>query len=311
MCILASMAGELLFVGLAMSVIANTGRALKAMCWALILGASIIALFVVVNSDPAATERVGQGTISATYFGTRIAFGAFACMLLAAHNGKRSRALLMVVLALLGCGLVASGSKCSILSFAVAIMVFIPRFRAFRPAVRGALLLGCIAVGSIGLYLVSGYTREYQESGAAQSLTGRTDLWPIVIQLIAANPIVGYGLNSFQSVVPANLPWESPHAHNEILQQWVTLGVVGVCLTVLIYIQALQKAVDGRCPFGELIGLIATFCVIRGMADPELWGLVYPLPMAFMFVYSNRPACKQSETLPGADYPSLVLRKAP
>jgi O-antigen ligase len=290
-----------------MAITSDRGRALQAMCWALIVGAITIAVFVIVSSDPTATTRVGEGTMSATYFGIRIAFGAFACMFLAAHNGKPIRALLMVVLALLVCGLVATGSKISIVSFAGAIVLFIPRFRALRPVVRAALLLGCVGIGAIGFYLVSGYAREYQASGDLQTLTGRTDLWPSVVHLIAANPLIGYGLNSFQNVEPATVAWHAIHAHNEILQQWVTLGVVGVCLTLLIYLQALQKAIDRRYPFGELIGLIVTFCVIRGLADPEGWGLVYPLPMALMFVYCNLPAFRQSETLTGLNYPSSSI----
>ena len=284
-CIFLSMAGDVIFVMLIMSIVSERGNALRAMCWALVVGALGIAMFVATKIDPTATTRVGDNNVGGTYLGGRIGIGALMCIYLTIRSRGTQRRLLFIILLVLACGLAATESKISLLAFSIAMLVFVFRSHNLSPAMRGSILLGCIGTGIVGLYLTAGYSKNYRDSGELQSLTGRTELWPALVSLIKAKPIIGYGLDSFEGVEPSNVEWHASHAHNEALQVWVTLGVVGVCLAFLIYRRAFLEGLDTHSHIATLLLMVLTFCIIRGLTDPEVYGLVYPLPMALMFTY--------------------------
>lgn len=73
--------------------------------------------------------------------------------------------------------------------------------------------------------------------GKDTTLTGRTDLWPLVIQMIERHPILGYGYQGFwqgwnspAGEIWANYGWNAPHAHNGFLDLTLELGLVGLGL---------------------------------------------------------------------------------
>ncbi|MGF1479255.1 MAG: O-antigen ligase family protein [Cyanophyceae cyanobacterium] len=69
-----------------------------------------------------------------------------------------------------------------------------------------------------------------------QTLTGRTKLWPLVLNSIKRRPWLGYGYSGFWQVTQEGKEisqavgsWAS-HAHNGLLNVWLDLGIVGVLI---------------------------------------------------------------------------------
>ena len=73
------------------------------------------------------------------------------------------------------------------------------------------------------------------------SLTGRTELWPYVIDAIMRRPLLGWGFTAFwsplnpYSIEISNLVrWGVPEAHNGLLQALLDVGVIGTALLMFI-----------------------------------------------------------------------------
>jgi exopolysaccharide production protein ExoQ len=92
--------------------------------------------------------------------------------------------------------------------------------------------------------------------GKDQTLTGRTDLWPFVIDRIAERPILGWGYMAFWS--PSNplagkisdaMGWYVPEAHNGILEFLLQIGVIGTALFGFLFARNIVLAM--RCIHGH------------------------------------------------------------
>ncbi len=86
--------------------------------------------------------------------------------------------------------------------------------------------------------------------GRDPSLSGRTDLWAIVVDAIERRPWFGYGLAGFwlgwqgeSGAVWSALGWRPPHAHNGFLDVMLDLGMVGLALFLVGYVVAWIKAI--------------------------------------------------------------------
>ena len=86
--------------------------------------------------------------------------------------------------------------------------------------------------------------------GRDATLTGRTEIWDALGQLIQQRPIFGYGFGAFWSEGSAQAAyvkdltqWEVPTAHNGWLETWLAIGIVGVSTFVVIFFNTLVRAV--------------------------------------------------------------------
>ncbi|TAJ31593.1 O-antigen ligase [Bosea sp. (in: a-proteobacteria)] len=96
--------------------------------------------------------------------------------------------------------------------------------------------------------------------GRSTTLTGRSEIWPMIIELIKERPIIGYG-HAFwnaDSAIRANLwargGWLIAHAHNAYLDIWFQTGLVGFCIALFFIVKGLfgplAMAVRGMPPLG-------------------------------------------------------------
>jgi exopolysaccharide production protein ExoQ len=87
-------------------------------------------------------------------------------------------------------------------------------------------------------------------AGRSATLTGRTDVWRAVWSAIHERSLIGHGYGFWDqpSVTRNNIRlavnWEAPHAHNNWLDAWLQLGLVGVTLTAFIWLSALRRAIS-------------------------------------------------------------------
>ncbi|MBG1240126.1 O-antigen ligase family protein [Nostoc sp. NZL] len=102
--------------------------------------------------------------------------------------------------------------------------------------------------------------------GKDTTLTGRSDLWPAVLDMIAKKPWLGYGYGAFwekngeSSLVLQTVQWNTPNAHNGFLDLWLALGLVGVLVFII----------------GFVINLLRSIYLIRwNQTFANLWLLLY------------------------------------
>ncbi|MEH2423092.1 MAG: O-antigen ligase family protein [Nostoc sp.] len=103
--------------------------------------------------------------------------------------------------------------------------------------------------------------------GKDTTLTGRSELWPVVLEMIAKKPWLGYGYGAFwiednseASLIAEAVQWNVPNAHNGFLDLWLALGLLGVLVFLI----------------GFVINLLRAIYFIRWNQTPEnLWLLVY------------------------------------
>ena len=86
--------------------------------------------------------------------------------------------------------------------------------------------------------------------GKDPTLTGRTDLWPYVIDAISDRPLLGWGFSAFWSMsnprsieISTLLRWYVDEAHNGLLQILLDVGVIGAALFLFMWMRNLVMAV--------------------------------------------------------------------
>jgi len=85
--------------------------------------------------------------------------------------------------------------------------------------------------------------------GRDPSLTGRTDIWAALVDMIGQRPWFGYGYGAFWATdsepaywVREILEWDAPTAHNGWLEVALALGLVGLACLVLDFCMTLWRA---------------------------------------------------------------------
>ena len=126
---------------------------------------------------------------------------------------------------------------------------------------------------------MSYYFAVYENAGnQAETLTGRLGIWAFVLGRAVEQPWFGHGFHSFRNVIPPFGSFEAWHAHNEVLQQFYTYGVVGIVLLVGTYgaFFAMRSAWQSLRS-DRMLTSVLLFVVVRGLADTENFDLSLPL----------------------------------
>ena len=172
-----------------------------------------------------------------------------------ALDAKRYRWLLWGLLGSSVMILIFSQSLGSLLGFVLPLSAFFI-YRALRWNILFLVPFGLMLILVVGF--PAGWMWVHLDQvlialGKDPSLTGRTELWDLVIQAIYRRPFLGYGYQTFwqglsgesafiwRAIGLDNLPtW---HAHNGILQLFLDTGLLGVVLFLLGFWKCLIKGV--------------------------------------------------------------------
>jgi O-antigen ligase len=140
----------------------------------------------------------------------------------------------------------------------------------------GLMLLACLSLIFVDVDRLLLKLSLTQAGSDISTLTGRSNIWLVALQVFADAPIFGYGLQAWgpEHRAAIGMPFAF-HAHNQLLQSLSVAGVVGG-LSLLVYFTALIKAAWRAAPRtgGVSLGIllfIAVRCV--GEAPLELTGL--------------------------------------
>jgi exopolysaccharide production protein ExoQ len=172
---------------------------------------------------------------------------------LLAMDAKENRWFAWLGLGLSFCLLFLSKSSSSMINF-LTILALIPIYRTFRwryylmiPTTIAMVILG----GSLSLWLNQNSAVLLGSIGKDPTLTGRTDMWPYILEMIWKQPWLGYGYNGFWgdwdspgAYVWYAVSWTPPNAHNGFLDLWLDLGLVGVIIFGIGFLQTLLRGLN-------------------------------------------------------------------
>ncbi len=168
--------------------------------------------------------------------GKMMAIGATVFLLLAMDaRGKRWMPWLGVCLSVIL--LFLSKSSSAIGNF-MTIFALIPVYNTLRwsyhlmvPAMIAVITIGC----TLSLWLSANAKVLLESIGKDPTLTGRTEMWPSIIEMIQKQPWLGYGYNGFWhdwdspgAYVWSIAKWTPPNSHNGFLDLWLELGFLGI-----------------------------------------------------------------------------------
>jgi O-antigen ligase len=134
--------------------------------------------------------------------------------------------------------LVASGSRTSLLAFLLAWLFVAMRQSRFGGMVAFALLTGAamlILIRSYGDFsvleeLLGGISRT-GSANEITTLTGRTDIWAVVLEKTAQKPFLGWGYNGTEGLISSSVGrafvGNPVNAHNMALQTLISVGIIG------------------------------------------------------------------------------------
>ncbi|MTJ48422.1 O-antigen ligase [Dolichospermum sp. UHCC 0259] len=165
-------------------------------------------------------------------------------------NLDKNRSIIYVTLSLSMLLLLFCRSSAALLNFFNVIMIFLI-FRTWRWHYE---MMIPFSIGMITL-IICGVIWFNENSailfsaiGKDASLTGRTELWPIILNMIWNRPFFGYGYGAFW-VDTDNLTnvwfmagWEAPNGHNGILDLCLNAGLIGVIFFMLSLWKTLRNS---------------------------------------------------------------------
>ena len=213
--------------------------------------------------------------------GQVMAGGVFAALHgLRAREGKRLRYLCIIALCTF-VGVLSKSSTAVVVIAALFCLDFLGRLYlrgGGSRAISICLLIGCI-LGLVFFSMNDELVLEFL--GKDATLTGRTLIWPYVLDNISEKPLLGWGLAAFwtsgnpaAAQIAQMVNWTAPNAHNGLLEFLLELGVVGTSLFVFLWVRNLVMAVSCRNgpaqQFGLTTMLLLVTILLIGMTEEVL-----------------------------------------
>ncbi len=168
-------------------------------------------------------------------------------------DSKKNSLLLFIGCTLSVFLLLLSTSKSALLNCIIVLgslviyQIFRWRYKFMIPTLTA---LATIGIG-FKVWLAANADKLFTSLGKDATLTGRTDLWPLVFDSIWQRPWLGYGFSGFwygwkseaASIWYAS-GWEPPNAHSGLLDLFIDLGIIGLSIYILGFCISFVKALS-------------------------------------------------------------------
>jgi O-antigen ligase len=228
------------------------------LCWTFGLSVFLSILFIVALPHYGIMAAIHEGAFRGVYthknqFGLVMVLAA-TIFLLRASSGKSWNWLFWLLLAGSFALIVLSQSTTSLGNLLIMLSLC-ALYRIFRwryEYMISAILLG-IVIGIAGILLFIYYGESdllFVSVGKDSTLSGRTDIWLAVIEMIKRSFWFGYGLAAFwhglegpSAYVELTVRVPVAYAHNGFLDLWLGLGFVGVSTFLLSFANTTIRAV--------------------------------------------------------------------
>ncbi len=174
--------------------------------------------------------------------------------------------------------IILSTSKTALISFIVLTIVLL-LYRTWRLNYSQVIPLTIaiiLVLGSVAILVFDNINVIAGAVGRDLTLTGRTEIWQVMLDKVAERPLTGYGFNAFwrdwDSPLTADvwriLAWECPYGHNGFMDLLVELGIIALIAFIISYITALIQGVN----------------LLRSTRNIEgIWHLMF---LTFMLIYN-------------------------
>ncbi|NJM22004.1 MAG: O-antigen ligase family protein [Richelia sp. RM2_1_2] len=180
--------------------------------------------------------------------------------------------------------IVLSTSKSSLVVFlSLTVILFLYRsWRSNYNQLIPLIIALILTVGSISTLLLDNLPVVADALGRDLTLTGRTNIWSAMFDLIRERPWLGYGFNAvwrdWNSEITAylwrTLAWQCPYGHNGFMDLFIELGIAGLSVFLLSFITTyfrgvmwlrITKCIEGIWPL-----IYLTFLVMYNISESTL-----------------------------------------
>jgi exopolysaccharide production protein ExoQ len=235
------------------------------------------------------------------------------------RQGRRLRYICIIAL----CTIVAFLSKSSTSMVAIAALIcldFLARLYFKGGSSRAISIFLIIGFVPTLLFFAMNDELVLEFLGKDATLTGRTAIWPYVIDNIGEKPLLGWGFSAFWAPInPAALEiaeavnWNAPNAHNVLLEFLVEIGFVGTSLFLFIllrnFVMALRCMNGPAQQFGLTSVLLLIIILVIGISEQVLLA-AYQIWTVLFFI-TGFICEKELRLVLGAGRPSTAATKQP
>jgi O-antigen ligase len=209
---------------------------------------------------------------------------------------------------------ILAGGKAGIVAGVFSTILFFVLQKRVRYAL--GLLVIFVLIGTVLLATtpLAKYFEDYNRSGNASTITGRTDLWTAVWSAILEKPIVGHGYvaSRFLSFdLDKDLGWEPPHTHNSFLEPLYNNGIPGLLLVLIMnfiiarnLLRVIRHPASREAYFLGVGGFAIYVCLfINGMLKVTFGGsadICFTMFLALFVISMGLQKVAQSAPLEGA-----------
>lgn len=155
--------------------------------------------------------------------------------------------------------LILSRSVSPLVSLCAAIVVA-QTYQKLR--VRMRVPLGVVLLGIAGAVAVAGIMTDDSVLpsvlGRSADISGRTELWSLVIGAIVKRPLLGYGYSGFwdgaspeSTDIGSRIGWAPAYSHNGYLELVLSLGITGLLLFAIVFGKGIVRAIPAPESRGE------------------------------------------------------------
>ena len=146
------------------------------------------------------------------------------------------------------------------------------------PLYAVSFIIGALSLAALSLILANS-DAVMGLVGRSSNLTGRTEIWGLVISIIPQRPILGFGYSGFwmgaspeSYMINRVMHGVVMYSHNGYLEMFLNLGIVGLLLTILLIGTGLRRSV---------------WLSKQRLGGAELW----PLTFGLYFILHNLGEC--------------------
>jgi exopolysaccharide production protein ExoQ len=197
---------------------------------------------------------------------------------------KRSHITKIIWLSIYGSLLFLSRSATALVSLCAAILAA-QVYRTLRRRLRipmGVVLFGIGCAAIVAGVIMADTNILPSVVGRSTDLTGRTELWSLVISAILKRPLLGYGYSGFwdgaspeSTDIARRIGWAPAYSHNGYLELVLNLGIAGLLLFAVFVIRGIVRAVHAAEARDE------------GSKPTRMW----PLAFLVFFAVHNMAEC--------------------